>query len=122
MIKLKNNFCIAVFAYNRPSHLRRVLIALENYKINRINLFLDGPKNKKDEIIQKEFKQIFRDNKFNKKMKRNLHISKKNKGLAKSIERELVNFLKSMSIYLFWRMTVFLEKKLLNSFLKIYLI
>ena len=100
MIKLKNNFCIAVFAYNRPSHLRRVLIALENYKINRINLFLDGPKNKKDKIIKKEFKQIFRDNKFNKKMKRNLYISKKNKGLAKSIEKG-INKLSKKYEYIF---------------------
>ena len=87
MVKLNKNLCIAVFAYNRPSHLRRVLIALENYKINSVNLFVDGPKNQKDRIIQKDFKQIFKDNKFNKKMKKTLHVSNKNIGLAKSIER-----------------------------------
>ena len=27
---MKNNISIILFAYNRPSHLRRVLIALEN--------------------------------------------------------------------------------------------
>ena len=47
-MKLPNNLVIAVFAYNRPSHLRRVLISLEDYKIKNIELFLDGPKNFKD--------------------------------------------------------------------------
>ena len=43
---------ICIFAYNRPSHLRRVLISLENYKKIRKNIFvfLDGPKNNKDKI------------------------------------------------------------------------
>ena len=84
-MKLKKNFCIALFAYNRPSHLRRVLISLENYKIDKINIFLDGPKNKDDKIIQKEIKQIVQDNYFNKSINKNIYISKKNKGLAKSI-------------------------------------
>ena len=47
-MKLPDNLTIAVFAYNRPSHLRRVLISLEDYKIKNIDLFLDGPKNLKD--------------------------------------------------------------------------
>ena len=33
MIKISKTDTIAIFAYNRPSHLRRVLISLENYKI-----------------------------------------------------------------------------------------
>ena len=36
-MRLPNNLEIAVFAYNRPSHLRRVLISLEDYKIKKIN-------------------------------------------------------------------------------------
>ena len=48
MIKSSKEIAIAVFAYNRPSHLRRVLISLENYKIPSAYIFLDGPKNKKD--------------------------------------------------------------------------
>jgi len=88
-LKLKKNFCLALFAYNRPSHLRRVLISLENYKIDRINIFLDGPKNKDDKIIQKEIIQIIKDHQYNKSIDKKIYISKKNKGLAKSITNGL---------------------------------
>ena len=54
MIKIPKRDVIAIFAYNRPSHLRRVLISLENYKITNAYVFLDGPKNRKDKILQKE--------------------------------------------------------------------
>ena len=30
---------VAIFAYNEPSHLRRVLIALEDLKIKNIEVF-----------------------------------------------------------------------------------
>ena len=59
-MKLPNSLAIGVFAYNRPSHLRRVLISLENYKISpskNIYLFLDGPRNYKDKILQREIAQ-----------------------------------------------------------------
>ena len=82
---MKKKISIVLFAYNRPSHLRRVLIALENRGINEVNLFVDGPKNNNDKIIQKEIKQTFRNNKFNFKMKKKIFFSKKNKGLANSI-------------------------------------
>ena len=37
---INSNIGIAIFAYNRPSHLRRVLIAIEDYKIkNPIYIF-----------------------------------------------------------------------------------
>lgn len=91
---MKNNISIILFAYNRPSHLRRVLIALENQNIHEINLFLDGPKNNNDKIIQKEIKQFFVNNKFNKKIKRNIFISKKNKGLAVSLEKGITKIAK----------------------------
>ena len=82
---LNKKIAIILFAYNRPSHLRRVLIALEDYKIkNPIYLFLDGPKNKKDKIIQKEITFMVKTNK-------NLNIKffyyKKNIGIAKSVFR-----------------------------------
>ena len=36
---------IVIFAYNRPSHFKKVMIALQNNKIkNKIYLFLDGQK------------------------------------------------------------------------------
>ena len=75
---------ICIFAYNRPSHLRRVLISLENYKKKRKNIFvfLDGPKNNKDKIIQKEIKNMVINNQF---IKVNFIYRKKNLGLAKSI-------------------------------------
>ncbi len=77
---------IAIFAYNRPSHLRRVLIALEDYKIKNVNIFLDGPKNEMDKVCQKEI--LFMLN-TNNKIKSKIYKSKKNKGLAKSITEGL---------------------------------
>ena len=44
---------IGLFAYNRPSHFKRVLIALENYKVSNLNIFIDGPKNNLDKNNQK---------------------------------------------------------------------
>ena len=77
-----NKTGIAIFAYNRPSHLRRVLIALEDYKIKDANVFIDGPKNNTDKVCQKEI--IFMLQK-NKKIKFKIHKNKKNKGLGKSL-------------------------------------
>ena len=72
---INSNIGIAIFAYNRPSHLRRVLIAIEDYKIkNPIYIFLDGPKNNSDKILQKEIKFLI---KTNKNLKIKLNISKK---------------------------------------------
>lgn len=76
------NIGIGIFAYNRPSHLRRVLISLENNKIRGATVFLDGPKNKKDILIQKEIIFTIKHNPFI-----NLKLIKKSKniGLARSI-------------------------------------
>ena len=82
MIKISKKDTIAIFAYNRPSHLRRVLISLENYKIPKAYIFLDGPRNKKDKILQKE---IVFNIKYNPYIDLKLIRSSKNKGLAKSI-------------------------------------
>ena len=82
MIKISKTDTVAIFAYNRPSHLRRVLISLENYKIPKAYIFLDGPRNKKDKILQKEI--IFHV-KYNPFIDLKLIRSSKNKGLAKSI-------------------------------------
>ena len=75
---------LVVFAYNRPSHLKRVLIAVENYKIdNDIYLIIDGPKNETDLINQKDISLSvtarFKKN-YYKVIKR-----KRNVGLSKSI-------------------------------------
>ena len=51
---MNKSIAVAVFAYNRPSHLKRVLMSIENSKIsNDIYLFIDGPKNYKDKLNQK---------------------------------------------------------------------
>ncbi len=84
---------IIIFAYNRPSHFKRVMIALQNYKIkNKIYLFLDGPKNEKDKINQIDILgSITRKGKFNKFYKNqiNVFMNKHNLGLAKSITKGL---------------------------------
>ena len=86
-MKKKKEICIALFAYNRPSHLKRVIISLEDYKIkNDIHLFLDGPKNKSDIVIHKDIIFMI---KTNKRLKIRLYYSKKNKGAAKSISNGL---------------------------------
>lgn len=80
---------IVIFAYNRPSHFKRVTIALQNNKIkNKIYLILDGPRNKKEKIIQEDILgsiQIV--GKFNKFKKKQIILirNKKNLGLARSI-------------------------------------
>ncbi len=80
---VSKNIGIALFAYNRPSHLRRVLIALEDYKIDKIHIFIDGPKNNKDVTCQNEIMFMI---KTNKKIKFKTYKSNKNKGLSKSLE------------------------------------
>ena len=77
---------IIIFAYNRPSHLKRVLIALENNKVkNDIYLIIDGPKNKFDKINQEDISLSL--TRFSNKNKRIIKIIKRktNLGLAKSI-------------------------------------
>ena len=81
-MKFPNSTGIAIFAYNRPSHLKRVLIALEDYKVKAVTVFIDGPKNKKDSICQKEILFMI---KTNKNIKFKIVRSKKNKGLSRSL-------------------------------------
>jgi hypothetical protein len=82
-MKIPKKTGIALFAYNRPSHLRRVLIALEDYNIRNVEIFIDGPKDRKDLICQDEIMFML---KTSNKIKYKIHRSKKNKGLSKSIE------------------------------------
>jgi len=85
-MNLNKNCCIAVFGYNRPSHLRRLLIALENHNLREIYFFLDGPKNKLDKINQREILIMTKKNPF---IKINVLKAKKNQGLKISVERGL---------------------------------
>ncbi len=84
---------IVIFAYNRSSHFKRVMIALQNNKIqNHIYLILDGPKNRDDKIIQKDILgSVQIKGKYNKFKKRQITIikNKKNLGLSKSINKGL---------------------------------
>ncbi len=79
---MKLDFGIGLFAYNRPSHFKRVLISLENYKINNLIIFIDGPKNKKDIINQDYIKFMIKNSTI-----RNIKVkfNSKNIGLSKSI-------------------------------------
>jgi hypothetical protein len=81
MINYKKT-AIAVFAYNRPSHLKRVLVSFQDYGIKNFFLFLDGPKNKQDKLIQDEIIFIVKNIRF---AKVKLIKNKSNYGLAKSI-------------------------------------
>ena len=87
---------VAIFAYNRPSHLRRVLISLENNNIKNAFIFLDGPKNKKDKILQEDIKFLINNNPY---IKLKLKHSSKNMGLAKSITNGL-NYLSKSFEYI----------------------
>lgn len=73
-MRIPNDTAVVLFGYNRPSHLMRVLIALEDYNIKKIHFFLDGPKNSRDIIIQKQIIFIIKNNK---KIEIILHKSKK---------------------------------------------
>ena len=78
---------IIVFAYNRPSHLKRVLIAVESAKINNdIYLIIDGPRNKIDSVNQEDI--ILSIKRFKKNLCKIIK-RKKNLGLEKSIIKEI---------------------------------
>ena len=81
-MKKKLTTGIGLFAYNRPSHLKRVLISLENFNLENIVVFLDGPKNKNESIIQENILFILKNSKLS-----NLKIikQKQNIGLSKSL-------------------------------------
>lgn len=81
MINYKKTATI-IFAYNRPSHLKRVLVSLEDYGLKKFFIFLDGPKNEKDKLIQNEILFTLKNIKF---AKISLIKNKKNQGLANSI-------------------------------------
>ena len=88
-----NSIPIVIFAYNRSSHFKRVMISLQNNKIkNKIYMILDGAKNRNDRIIQKDIlgsvKVIGNYNKFSKNQITVIR-NKKNLGLAGSINKGL---------------------------------
>ena len=86
--KLKKSFndyhkktATIIFAYNRPSHLKRVLVSWGLW-VKKFFIFLDGPKNNKDKVIQNEILYTVKNIKF---AKVSLIKNNSNQGLAKSI-------------------------------------
>ena len=72
---------LGVFAYNRPSHFKRLLISLENFKIDQIILFIDGPKNQVDKVNQLYIVNMAKTSRLNFKIIKR----KKNLGLKQSL-------------------------------------
>lgn len=82
--KMNNELGIGVFAYNRPSHLKRVFLSITNNKIKKFHLFIDGPKNNIDVENIKTINFIVRE--MNQKKNHIvIHNQDKNIGLRKSI-------------------------------------
>ena len=77
---------IALFAYNRPKHFESTLFDLLNNCTFQINIYIDGPSNKNDEIKQGEINRII-EKVIDKSYKNRISIKrrKKNHGLANSI-------------------------------------
>jgi len=74
---------IAVLAYNRPSHLKKVLNAIIKEKIGKISIYMDGPANQEVSNKQKIIKKIIQN--FRKKIIIDLLVQSKNNGLAFSV-------------------------------------
>lgn len=77
---------IAIFLYNRPEKTYNCIKSLslnKKFKNSPLYFFLDGPKNKKDEIKIKKIKKIIEE--FNFENLEEVIISEFNIGLAKSI-------------------------------------
>ena len=92
------DLCILLFGYNRPSHLRRLLISLENQKIkNDVYFIMDGPGSKFDKIVQKEIRLMTEKNHH---LNIKCYFRGKNFGLAKSIVEGLKKIRKKSKYYL----------------------
>ena len=84
----RNNIGVVVLAYNRPSHLKRVLISLQRSNIHKINLYLDKPTDQLSNVNQKE---ILRQIKAAVWLKCNVIKLKKHLGVSKSVKFALDN-------------------------------
>ena len=87
---------IALLAYNRPKHLKKVLDATVKQKIKSINIYIDGPADKK---ISKKQEKIFKLLKnYKSKLIINLFKQPKNNGLAFSVTNAVTSELKKMML------------------------
>ena len=83
---------IAVLAYNRPKHLKKVIDAIVKQKIKSINVYIDGPA---DKNIYKNQQKIFKLlNNYKSKILINLIKQPKNNGLAFSVTNAVTTELK----------------------------
>ena len=80
----KTNIGIVVLAYNRPSHLQRLLISLQRSKINKINLYLDKPNDQLSMLNQKEIIRMLEAAKF--WLNCNVIKLKKHLGVSRSVK------------------------------------
>lgn len=74
---------IAVLAYNRPTHFRKVIDGIIREKIKSISVYLDGPENQ--QVRKNQYKIIDHINNFKKKIDIKLIRQSKNNGLAFSV-------------------------------------
>jgi len=95
----KNSIGVVVLAYNRPSHLQRLLISLEKSKITRISLYLDKPQDQTSLINQKEIIRMINAAKYWLKCK--IKKQKKHQGVSKSVKLAIDNELKTYNKIIF---------------------
>ena len=81
--KKYNQFAVGIFAYNRPSHLKRLFFSISKYNFSNLYIFLDGPKNDLDKINQNEIMLMV------KKYPGKIKLIKRNKNLG--LKKSLVN-------------------------------
>ena len=84
---------IAVLAYNRPKHLKRVIDAILKQKIKSINVYIDGPADKKILDNQKKIFKLLKN--YKSKILINLIKQPKNNGLAFSVTNAVTSELKN---------------------------
>ncbi|WP_332897135.1 glycosyltransferase family 2 protein [Haladaptatus sp. CMSO5] len=75
---------IAVFAYNRPDHLKRVLAGLQKNNVDHIYFFADGPKNKQDKRQVEAVREVIDKVDW---CQKNVTCYDHNLGLAKAVVR-----------------------------------
>ena len=83
---------IALLAYNRPKHLKKVIDAIVKEKIKSINIYIDGPADKKVQNNQEKILKVLKN--YKSKILINLIRQTKNNGLAFSVTNAVTSELK----------------------------
>ena len=83
---------IALLAYNRPKHLKKVIDAIIKEKIKTINIYIDGPADKKVQNNQEKILKVLKN--YKSKILINLIRQTKNNGLAFSVTNAVTSELK----------------------------